>query len=70
MTTMNDVVKVRWSEAQVLAEARKRTKELTVDHPSKLQKVLGNMLIEAVRTEEQFIDALCQDVIKRGGKRA
>lgn len=61
------VLKPRWSENKVLAEARKRTKELF--HPKAVQEMLAGLLKEAGWSEDEFMDALCQDVIKRGGRR-
>lgn len=61
------VLKSRWSEKQVLTEARRRTKELF--HPKAVQEMLASLIKEAGWNEEEFIDALCQDVIKRGGRR-
>jgi len=59
-----DTAKVRWSQARLLNEARTRTKRLA--EPVKVQEMLGNLLIEAGWEEDEFIDALCQDVIKSG----
>jgi len=57
---------IRWSEARLLVEARKRTKELFTDNSVRVQKMLSNLLKEAGWNEEEFIDALCKDVIAHG----
>lgn len=59
----------RWTESRVLAEARKQTAHLNVDNPVKLLAMLGTLLRDAGWTEEEFIDALCQDIIARGQRR-
>lgn len=57
---------VRWSGDRVLAEARRRTKELFTDNPRKVQSMLAALLEEAGWEEEEFIDLLCKDVVSRG----
>ena len=56
----------KWTQEQVLREARKRTKELFTDNSKKIQTMLANLMVEAGWSEEEFIDALCQDVITKG----
>lgn len=58
------VLNAKWSKDQVLAEARRRTKEQF--NSKKTQEMLSQLLAEAGWTEEDFIDALCQDIIHRG----
>lgn len=56
----------KWTEERVLAEARRRTKELFTDNSKRVQLMLAHLLVEAGWSEEDFIDALCQDAIRRG----
>lgn len=61
------VEKQPWSKERVLAEARKRTAEMKLeDEPAHaIQRALAVLLVEASWSEEQFIDALCADIIFR-----
>ena len=58
----------RWSQERILAEARKRTTDLSVDitsdNASRIQKMLDELVREAGWTDAEFIDALCKDVIQ------
>lgn len=56
----------KWSKERVIDEARRRTKELFTDNMKKIQHMLACLLDEAGWTEDEFIDALCQDAIQRG----
>lgn len=58
------ILNVKWSQEKVLAEARRRTKEHF--NSKGTQVMLSGLLKEAGWTEDEFIDALCQDVIRRG----
>lgn len=60
------VFRMKWSREQVLSEARGRTKELYTDNPKRVQEMLAGLLAEAGWSEDEFIDALCQDVIRKG----
>lgn len=54
----------KWGTARILKEARTRTKELF--NPKAVATMLQGLLEEAGWTEDEFMDALCQDVIKKG----
>lgn len=60
------VLNPKWSSERVLAEARRRTKELF--NPKGTQKMLDGLLKEAGWSSDEFIDALCQDVIRKGSQ--
>lgn len=57
----------RWTTQRVLAEARRRTRELAALDRSVcvVREMLANLLLESGWNEEQFIDALCRDVVRR-----
>lgn len=54
----------KWSSSRVLAEARVRTKELF--NPKAVAGMLQELLKEAGWSEDEFMDALCKDIIKKG----
>jgi len=56
----------RWSQERVLAEARRRTKELFTANSVAVQRMLADLLVEAGWEEDDFVDALCKDVIQNG----
>ena len=56
----------KWSREKVIREARLRTRELFTDNSRRVQVMLAKLLEEAGWSEDEFIDALCQDVIKNG----
>lgn len=56
----------KWSEERVLSEARRRTKELFTDNPKKVQLMLAHLMVESGWTDEEFIEALCKDTIRKG----
>lgn len=59
----------RWPEHRVLTEARKKTQSMSPDMSVQLQQELATMLVTAGWSEEEFIDALCKDVIKSNTKK-
>jgi len=67
-TILKPLLKARWSQERILAEARKRTAALsteeTSDNASRIQKMLDELVREAGWTDSEFIDALCKDVIQ------
>jgi hypothetical protein len=70
----------RWPEHQVLRVTRERTKQLVELHRSRnrgadpsqraLNALLQGTLVEAGWTAEEYLDALCQDMIRLGKQRA
>lgn len=54
----------RWSKDQVLSEARRRTKDEFSQRGT--AKMLAELLAEAGWSSDEFIDALCQDVVRKG----
>jgi len=60
------VASEKWPKEQVLDEARRRTRALCTDNSRRIQAMLAQLLEEARWSEEEFIDALCQDTIRRG----
>lgn len=53
----------RWPAAMVIQEARKRTREMSLDNSRRVRAMLEKLLIEAGWQEADFIDVLCQNVI-------
>jgi hypothetical protein len=47
----------------VIQEARKRTREMSLDNSRRVRAMLEKLLIEAGWQEADFIDVLCQNVI-------
>ncbi len=60
---------MRWEKEVVLAEARAITKQMTTDNPIRLRTALADLLLKAGWNDEEFIDALCQDVMQKGPKK-
>ena len=65
----------RWPSVKVIEEARKRTRATSINNASDTQSstiavrgALEKLLIEAGWSEDDFIDALCEDVGKKGLK--
>ena len=71
-TMLSDDKKARdgekWPRTRVLSEARKRTKELFTDNSKRIQAMLADLIAEAGWTEDEFIDALCSDVIQNAAR--
>lgn len=59
---------LKWSKDRVLKEARRRTREVKDQNHTRLQEALALLMTEAGWNEGDFIDALCKDVIARGGQ--
>ena len=57
---------LKWSKERVLKEARRRTREVKDQNQSRLQEALAILMKEAGWKEDDFIDALCKDVMARG----
>lgn len=58
------VFRLRWPEQALLREARVRAKRESSAKDT--QAMLASLLVEALWTEEEFIEALCQDVRRQG----
>lgn len=57
---------LKWSKERVLKEARRRTREVKDQNQSRLQEALAILMKEAGWNENDFIEALCKDVMSRG----
>ena len=55
----------RWSKERVLAEARARCKEASIDNPAQAQQLLEDLCVEAGWSGQEFLEALIQDVASR-----
>lgn len=66
VTSKGTLPMIRWPQERVLAEARRRSQEHL--EPRKIQQMLTDLLREAGWSEDEFIDALCEDVIRRGSR--
>ena len=65
-TTIVRRMSAKWTKDKVLAEARKRTRALMTDNTVRVQRMLDGLVKEAGWSEEEFIDALCADIIQNG----
>jgi len=60
---------IKWSTDLVLQAARERTRSITVTDSKGIQKMLADLMVESGWSEEDFIDALCEDVKRRHRQR-
>lgn len=55
----------KWTRDEVLAEARRRTAAMVVQTPNGVQKMLASLIAEAGWEDNELLDALTSDLVKR-----
>jgi hypothetical protein len=58
----------KWSTATLLEAARARTALLRMGTAMDVRKMLEELLVNAGWSEEEFINALCEDIINRANR--